>query len=289
LLIAFVCLTALATGVILGALCVRHPLETVRAWNLSSTFLGLATEPPPPDTGPGWHGGEWVPPTDIPAQPNWTWHTSDGKTYENVVITSVSPTDVTITHSEGIAHILLDSLPPDVQHDLHYIPSGAANPPASPDSLSPIATLVNNKLINSAGQAVATPGPSIKYYAIYYSAGWCPPCHAFTPKLVDWYRKFKPFHHDFELIFVSEDKSEMDMYNYMQEMQMPWPAIKYAELPRQDGTFRGPDIQQFAGSGIPDLVLVDSSGKVLSDSFDGTNYLGPQAVVDYMNDKLGMN
>ena len=230
----------------------------------------------------------WTPPQDIPAQPNWTWHTNDGKTYQNVVITSISPTSVTITHSVGIAHIPLDSLPADVQHLLHYHPAGG-NAALAPASLSPVAALLNNKLVDAGGQPVPTPGPSIKYYAIYYSASWCPPCHAFTPLLVDWYRKFKPYHHNFELIFVSEDRSETDMYNYMQQMQMPWPAVKYSDLPRQAGTFRGPDIQQFAGAGIPDLVLVDSAGVVLSDSFDGSTYVGPQAVIDYMNDKLGMN
>jgi hypothetical protein len=70
---------------------------------------------------------------------------------------------------------------------------------------------------------------------------------------------------------------------------MPWPAVRYADLPRLSGTLRGPDIQQYVGSGIPDLVLVDSSGKVLADSFEGSNDVGPQTVITYMNDNLGMN
>ncbi len=158
--------------------------------------------------------------------------------------------------------------------------------PAPANVLTPLAAMLKDKLVDSTGKAVPTPGADVKYYAIYYSASWCPPCHAFTPTLVDWYRTFKPKHPDFELIFVSEDQSESSMFGYMTEMQMPWPAVKYAELPRTNGTFRGPDIQQFANSGIPDLVLVDSSGKVLADSFNGSSYLGPQSVITYMNGNL---
>ena len=30
-----------------------------------------------------------------------------------------------------------------------------------------------------------------KYYALYFSAGWCAPCQAFTPKLVAFYQAMK--------------------------------------------------------------------------------------------------
>ncbi len=279
----FICAAALAGGAALGALVARHPLEVAQAWNISSAYFGWAAAA---STDVDASPGGWKPPTDLPAQPNWTWRTSDGRTYRDVVITGISPTEVTITHSLGIAHVALDSLPSDVQAALKYVPDMGT---AAPSSLTPVAAMLNNKLINAAGEAIPTPGPAIKYYAIYYSAAWCPPCHAFTPTLVEWYQKFKPFHHDFELIFVSEDQSEMDMYTYMREMKMPWPAVRYAELPRNNGSFRGPDIERFANDGIPDLVLVDSSGDVLADSYNGANYAGPQAVIDYMNDKLGMN
>ncbi len=207
----------------------------------------------------------------------------DGTTYENVAITQFGQSEVTFTHSLGVAHVSLDSLPADVQRELQYTPS---TPAAAPETLTPIAAMLKDKLVDATGQDVPTPGPSIKYYAIYYSASWCMPCHVFTPTLVDWYRTFKPSHPDLEVIFVSEDQTEAAMLSYMTQMQMPWPAVKYSELPRTNGTFRGPDIQQFASTGIPDLVLVDASGKVLADSFDGTTYLGPQSVVAYMNNNL---
>jgi thiol-disulfide isomerase/thioredoxin len=117
---------------------------------------------------------------------------------------------------------------------------------------------------------------SIKYFAIYYGADWCPPCHAFTPKLVQFYNSFKPTHPDFELIFVSEDRSADALLVYMEELNMPWPAVRFNSL-RHDGvgTFKGSGIEAFAGDTIPDLVLVDSNGQVLSDSYLEAQQLAP--------------
>jgi nucleoredoxin len=113
----------------------------------------------------------------------------------------------------------------------------------------------------------------VKYWAFYYSASWCPPCRAFTPTLVDFYRSFKPSHPQLELIFVNHDQNEDDMLNYMKSDAMPWPAVRFEDV--QD-----PDASRYCGSGIPCLVLVDDSGKVLSDSFQGETYLGPEHVID---------
>jgi nucleoredoxin len=289
ILICFLCLAAVGAGVILATILVRYPFALARIYNDGTAVVTSASTPPAPDE-PGWHDGTWTPPTDIPAHANWTWQTSDGKTYENVVITNITSTEVAITYAQGVAHIPLDDLPHDVQRELQYNPNGnVKNPAAGAVALTPVSSMIDKKLVDAQGQPVDTPGASIKYYAIYYSAGWCPPCHTFTPVLVDWYQKFKPFHHNFELIFVSEDKTEMDMYGYMNEMKMPWPAVRFSELPRANGTFRGPGIQQYAHDGIPDLVLVDSSGNILADSFKGANYVGPQTVVDYMNSNLSLN
>jgi len=113
----------------------------------------------------------------------------------------------------------------------------------------------------------------VKYWAFYYSASWCPPCRAFTPKLVQFYSTFKSQHPNFELIFVNEDHNEADMLAYMKEDFMTWPAVRYSDIGLTNAT-------QYCGSGIPDLVLLDSDGKVLSDSFNGSEYVGPEKVMD---------
>jgi len=154
-----------------------------------------------------------------------------------------------------------------------------------------IASLTDGKLISPKGTSLDKPDPAappIKYYAIYYSAQWCPPCHHFTPELVNFYNDFKPTHPNFELIFVSEDHDEDAMRAYIKEMSMPWPAVRYQALHHDgNGTFKGSGIEKFAGDGIPDLVLVDANGKVLSDSYQNGQYVGPETVIEDIKKIVG--
>ena len=115
----------------------------------------------------------------------------------------------------------------------------------------------------------------VKYWAVYYSASWCPDCSTFTPDLVGFYKAFKPDHPNFELIFVCHDKTEEAMLNYMKTDRMTWPAVRYSD--RRDPKLL---VLKYAAKGIPNLVLVDENGKVLSSTYDGTKELGPKKVMD---------
>lgn len=114
---------------------------------------------------------------------------------------------------------------------------------------------------------------SKKLIAIYFSAHWCPPCRKFTPELVEYYKRVAAQHPEFELIFFSFDRSNYAMQNYMRDTKMPWPAIDFQKLESKDA------LRKYAGSGIPCLVLLDPAGKVISDSFAGSQYLGPGKVL----------
>ena len=111
-------------------------------------------------------------------------------------------------------------------------------------------------------------------YGLYFSAHWCGPCRKFTPQLVAYYNQIAHDHPEFEIIFVSSDKSADGMATYMRESGMPWPAIEYSKLANVQA------LQKYAGKGIPDLVIVDSSGKVLIDSYVSGKYVGPARVLD---------
>ncbi len=114
----------------------------------------------------------------------------------------------------------------------------------------------------------------VKFYGIMFSAGWCGPCREFAPHLLESYRSLKNIYPEFELVLVSNDRSPADMLAYMRDENMPWPAVKYSELGDLD------EITRLAGPGIPCLVLIDGDGKVLAHSFKGSDYLGPDSVLD---------
>jgi hypothetical protein len=75
----------------------------------------------------------WAPPSPLPAQDNWTWTTSDGQTYNNVVITKIDSDTVAITHSLGVAHVPISTLPANIQKQLNYDPQAAAARKAEAD------------------------------------------------------------------------------------------------------------------------------------------------------------
>ena len=112
-----------------------------------------------------------------------------------------------------------------------------------------------------------------KLIALYFSAHWCAPCRKFTPELVDYYNRVATQHPEFEIVFVSFDKSQFAMETYMREANMPWPAIDFQKLKGKDA------IRKYAGDGIPCLVLVDATGKVISSTYAGVQYLGPAKVL----------
>jgi thiol-disulfide isomerase/thioredoxin len=114
----------------------------------------------------------------------------------------------------------------------------------------------------------------VKFYGIMFSAGWCGPCREFAPHLLESYRSIRRIYPEFELVLVSNDHSPAEMLAYMREENMPWPAIKYSELGQVD------EITRLGGPGIPCLVLVDGEGRVLAHSFKGSDYLGPDSVLD---------
>jgi thiol-disulfide isomerase/thioredoxin len=125
--------------------------------------------------------------------------------------------------------------------------------------------------------------PQAKYIALYFSAGWCGPCHQFTPELVKFYNEMKPKYPGFEVVFMSRDLGQNAMEKYMAEMAMPWPALRYGAVKSDHA------LTKYAGRGIPDLVLLNQKGEVLSDSYVGANYVGPSKVMNDLKKLLTGN
>lgn len=95
-----------------------------------------------------------------------------------------------------------------------------------------------------------------EFVLFYASAHWCPPCRQFTPKLAQFYKKFKNF---VEVVFLSADHDEDGFASYFDSM--PWKAVPFDD--------RGRDklMGSFKVSGIPRLVVMDgATGRILVDN-----------------------
>eukprot|EP00911_Craspedida_sp_UC1_P001012 UC1_evm2s758 len=96
-----------------------------------------------------------------------------------------------------------------------------------------------------------------KYLALYFSAHWCGPCRSFTPQLIKTYNALTAAGKPFEIVFVSSDRDSDSFEEYYGTM--PWLALPYDN---RDGKSALSD--HFEVEGIPTLVVLDPSGKVVN-------------------------
>lgn len=114
--------------------------------------------------------------------------------------------------------------------------------------------IIPAELINASGETVAN-NLEGKYVGIYFSAHWCPPCRVFTPELVKFRNAVKG---EFEIVFVSADKSAKKQLGYMQAMNMEWVAIPWKTDAANEL------IKKFDIKGIPTLVIISPDGEVVT-------------------------
>lgn len=163
----------------------------------------------------------------------------------------------------------------------------------SPSEKSTVATALRGHLLRVAGDdnggvPLAPAGPETdvalegrRFVALYFSANWCPPCHVFTPKLVNFYRAARAAHPEFEVVFVSQDHSDEEMRTYLQESGMPFPAVRFADLREA-----APALANLGGEYLPALVLVDARGRLLADPYQNGKYVGPERVLVELQRRL---
>jgi nucleoredoxin len=144
----------------------------------------------------------------------------------------------------------------------------------SPSKINWLAQLNTGNLVQGNGDPCRVDAvPSKAYTFIYFSASWCQPCHAFTPSLVNFFNSAGK-KRNFDVVMVSYDHEQDDLTAYAEEFHMPWIfARMQSPLAKQLN-------KTYANTGIPDLVLIDRNGKILADSFSGSDYLGPEHVLD---------
>jgi hypothetical protein len=98
-----------------------------------------------------------------------------------------------------------------------------------------------------------------KYFLFFFSANWSPAGRKLTPQLVEYYNRTQPQHPEFEVIFFSADRSQFGMETYLQQNNMPWPAVAYPKIGVKAAAMEMKSI-----TNIPCLILVDAGGHILS-------------------------
>ena len=136
--------------------------------------------------------------------------------------------------------------------------SVSSTPKASPakQAISPgLAEMLPEELLDSTGKKISRDELAGKTVGFYFSAHWCPPCRAFTPNLV----KFRDSNKDdFEVVFVSSDKSPDAQMGYMKETGMKWYT-----LPHRSSEANALN-QKFGVRGIPALIIVSPDGETVT-------------------------
>jgi len=136
----------------------------------------------------------------------------------------------------------------------------AAEVPKAPDA---IYELFGDELRNSRKKKVPVDALANKTIGIYFSAHWCPPCRAFTPKLVDFHNEMTRQGKSFEVVFVSSDNNSSSMYSYMKEVDMPWLALPFGDDHKQVLT------KKYNVRGIPKFVIIDADGNLITENGRG--------------------
>ena len=93
---------------------------------------------------------------------------------------------------------------------------------------------------------------------VYFSAHWCGPCRAFTPRLAQFYKNVNSEKKQIEIIFNSCDHDMKSFNEYFSTM--PWIATPFDSDSKSQ-------IDEACGiNSIPQLIIFDNKGHILDDN-----------------------
>jgi len=152
--------------------------------------------------------------------------------------------------------------------------SAASKPePQLEEAPEAIHELFGNKLKRANKKTASVDELTGKKIGVYFSAHWCPPCRAFTPKLVDFYNVLKKEEKSFEIVFVSLDRNRKAMYHYMKDTDMPWLALPHGDKRQKKLS------SKYNVRGIPKLVILNKGGELITE--DGRGDVTAHGVAAY--------
>uniref|UniRef100_A0A5S6R4K9 Thioredoxin domain-containing protein n=1 Tax=Trichuris muris TaxID=70415 RepID=A0A5S6R4K9_TRIMR len=95
-----------------------------------------------------------------------------------------------------------------------------------------------------------------KVVGLYFSASWCYICHQTTRILKDFYEDIDQ--DNFEIVFVSRDKSPEDLAEYMEDAHGEWSFIPYGDEAIDELT------EEYDVTRLPTLIIIKPSGEVIT-------------------------
>lgn len=120
-----------------------------------------------------------------------------------------------------------------------------------------------------------------QYYLFYKAASWCPACRQYTPALAKYYKDLKAYDSEnWELIYISNDDSTHKMSGFAAQSNATWPHLSLKGIKTFEQKFKLP------GSGIPNLILMDTNGNILKASYERGKYVGPGVVLEELSKRL---
>lgn len=131
--------------------------------------------------------------------------------------------------------------------------------PWRPEPPKPFHEVLGKDFVGQGNSKLGEEAVKGKVLGLYFSAHWCPPCRGFTPQLASWYKTVRSSLPDFEIVFLSSDRSQSDFDEYFAEM--PWIAVPHSDRDRKDALS-----ELFDVSGIPSFVIVDKDGMTITTS-----------------------
>ncbi len=134
--------------------------------------------------------------------------------------------------------------------------------------------------VRSIEAAIGAPEPVLdaaEYVVVFRGRRACSRCARFTPELKRAYARLRRDHENFQVVFLSDDRTEADFDQYVAEAEMPWPVVPYGKVDEAAHARTIP-----GGRMLPVVLLVAPDGTVI----DSTQRSSASDVLSTLRSKL---
>ena len=140
--------------------------------------------------------------------------------------------------------------------------AGGAEPKKAP--FGPVIAELELELISSVTGKPAPLDENLlpKYIVLFRGSSTCPITRQFAPTLIKYYQEMRPSHPEFEIVYLMTETPE-NTSKFAKELGFSWRAIRY-----NHGYM--PTVMQPIGSLLPQLVVLDRSGRVLANGIQNS-------------------